>query len=61
MTICVYGEGGGVVLFPSCHTLPPEKYVVLDIIEQMRKKKKYIYIYIYGNISEITVTLDKYS
>ena len=41
---CVYGEGGGVVLFPSCHTLPPEKYVVLDTTEQMRKKN-YIYIY----------------
>ena len=27
-------------------TLPPEKYVVLDIIEQMRKKQ-YIYIYIW--------------
>ena len=53
------------VLFPSCHTIPPEKYVVLDIIEQMRKKyiyiDIYIYIYIYINISEITVTLDKYS
>ena len=44
------------VLFPSCHTLPPEKYVVLDIIEQMREKKKiyiyiYMYIYIYIEIS----------
>ena len=58
MTIVSMGRGVGVVLFPSCHTLPPEKYVVLDIIEQMRKKKN---IYIYGNISEITVTLDKYS
>ena len=43
MTIVSMGRGG-VVLFPSCHTLPPEKYVVLYIIEQMRKK--YIYIYI---------------
>lgn len=60
MTIVSMGRGwSGPISFLS-HT-PPWKICHPRHYRTDEKKKKYIYIYIYGNISEITVTLDKYS